>query len=53
MAHWGVGAKSGGAFAKLRILCPKTAFFFGPKTAPEPTQNGQTKGNGLYTARAP
>ena len=32
--------KSGGAFPKLRNLCPKTAFFW-PKTAPKPTQNRQ------------
>ena len=25
------GAMSGGALPKLRIFCPKTAFFFGPK----------------------
>ena len=27
MAPWSGGAKSGGALPKLRILCPKTAFF--------------------------
>ena len=38
---------------------PKTAHFvpqnslFWPKTAPKPTQNGQTNGNGGYTAHAP
>ena len=26
---------------------------FSPKTVPKPTQNGQTKGNGCYTSRAP
>ena len=41
----------GGALPKLRILCPKTAFF-GPKR-PQNPQNGQMKGNGCYTPRAP
>ena len=52
MAPRGMGTKSGGALPKLRILCRKTAFF-GPKTAPNPTQNGQTNGNGGYYPLAP
>ena len=35
MAPGGGGAKSGGALPKLRILCPKTAFF-GPKRPQNP-----------------
>ena len=35
MAPQGGGAKSGGALPKLRILCPKTAFF-GPKRPQNP-----------------
>ena len=33
----GEGAKLGGALTKLRILCPKRAFFW-PKSAPKPSQ---------------
>ena len=49
MAPRGGGAKLGGPLPKLRILCPKTAFFFWPQTALKPSQNGETKGNGGYT----
>ena len=35
MAPWGGGPKSGGALPKLRILCPRTAFF-GPKRPRNP-----------------
>ena len=52
VAPRGGGAKSGGALSKLRILCPKTCCFW-PKTAAKLSQNGQTKGNGCYIARAP
>ena len=53
---------TGGAPGQRRQVgrCPpKTAHFapqnslFWPKTAPQPSQNGQTKGNGGYTPRSP
>ena len=40
MAPRGGGAKSGGALPKLRILCPKTAFF-GPKRPPNPVKTAK------------
>ena len=40
MAAQGVGAKSGGALPKLRILCPKTAFF-GAKRPQNPVKTAK------------
>ena len=40
MAPRGGGAKSGGALPKLRILCPKTAFF-GPKRPRNPVKTAK------------
>ena len=40
MAARGVGANSGGALPKLRILCPKAAFF-GPKQPKNPVKTAK------------
>ena len=37
---------------KICILGPKSAFFFLPKTALEPAENGQMKGNSGYSTHA-
>ena len=42
MAPRGGGPKSGGALPKLRILCPKTAFF-GPKRLRNPVETAKRK----------
>ena len=42
MAPRGGGAKSGGALPKLRILCPKTAFF-GPKRPRNPVKTAKRR----------
>ena len=48
----GAGAPSREVPSQNCAFVPQNSLFW-PKTVPEPAQNGQTKGNRLYTSRAP